>query len=206
MQMEMTVEAVRYRVGATVVKTPFFEPKRKTAHASGVIGLSAYRLIDAYLIGLSDLSSLIGLSDRLIGLSDRAHRSSNCDGTSLQLQLSTNAIATALRGRRFSLDFWSSRAAERYRARRHGVTPKELKDRDGEFARVVVLSALRSSTELRTRELARQLIRSVRSTRTTAALRSRGTPDEFVAKLGQVLAMPVNRSAGCAFRHADTPA
>ena len=30
LQMEMTVEAVRYRVGATVVKTPFFDPKRKT--------------------------------------------------------------------------------------------------------------------------------------------------------------------------------
>ncbi len=30
-QMEMTVEAVRYKVSATVVKTPFFEPKRKTA-------------------------------------------------------------------------------------------------------------------------------------------------------------------------------
>jgi aminomethyltransferase len=31
LQMEMTVEAVRYRVAATVVKTPFFDPKRKTA-------------------------------------------------------------------------------------------------------------------------------------------------------------------------------
>jgi aminomethyltransferase len=31
LQIEMTVEAVRYRVGATVVKTPFFDPKRKTA-------------------------------------------------------------------------------------------------------------------------------------------------------------------------------
>jgi aminomethyltransferase len=30
LQIEMTVEAVRYRVGATVVKTPFFDPKRKT--------------------------------------------------------------------------------------------------------------------------------------------------------------------------------
>jgi glycine cleavage system T protein (aminomethyltransferase) len=31
LQFEMTVEAVRHRVGATVVKTPFFNPKRKTA-------------------------------------------------------------------------------------------------------------------------------------------------------------------------------
>ncbi len=31
LQFEMTVEAVRHRVGATVVKTPFFSPKRKTA-------------------------------------------------------------------------------------------------------------------------------------------------------------------------------
>jgi aminomethyltransferase len=31
LQIEMTVEAVRYRVKATVVKTPFFDPKRKTA-------------------------------------------------------------------------------------------------------------------------------------------------------------------------------
>jgi aminomethyltransferase len=30
-QFEMTIEAVRYRVGATVVKTPFFNPRRKTA-------------------------------------------------------------------------------------------------------------------------------------------------------------------------------
>ena len=30
-QMEITVEAVRHKVGATVVKTPFFDPKRKTA-------------------------------------------------------------------------------------------------------------------------------------------------------------------------------
>ena len=30
LQIEMTVEAVRYRVGATVVKMPFFDPKRKT--------------------------------------------------------------------------------------------------------------------------------------------------------------------------------
>src|SRR5687768_2864263 len=30
-QIEMTVEAVRYRASAQVVKTPFFEPKRKTA-------------------------------------------------------------------------------------------------------------------------------------------------------------------------------
>ncbi len=31
LQFEITVEAVRHRVGATVVKTPFFNPKRKTA-------------------------------------------------------------------------------------------------------------------------------------------------------------------------------
>jgi len=31
LEMEMTVEAVRHRVGATVVKTPFFNPKRKIA-------------------------------------------------------------------------------------------------------------------------------------------------------------------------------
>lgn len=31
LEIEMTVEAVRHRVGATVVKTPFFNPKRKTA-------------------------------------------------------------------------------------------------------------------------------------------------------------------------------
>jgi aminomethyltransferase len=31
LQMEVTVEAVRHRVKATVVKTPFFDPKRKTA-------------------------------------------------------------------------------------------------------------------------------------------------------------------------------
>jgi aminomethyltransferase len=31
LKFEMTVEAVRHRVGATVVKTPFFNPKRKTA-------------------------------------------------------------------------------------------------------------------------------------------------------------------------------
>ncbi|HEY9283195.1 MAG TPA: aminomethyltransferase family protein [Pyrinomonadaceae bacterium] len=30
-EVEVTVEAVRHRVGATVVKTPFFNPKRKTA-------------------------------------------------------------------------------------------------------------------------------------------------------------------------------
>ena len=30
-EMEMTVEAVRHRVAAKVVKTPFFNPKRKTA-------------------------------------------------------------------------------------------------------------------------------------------------------------------------------
>lgn len=31
LEIEYTVEAVRHRVGATVVKTPFFNPKRKTA-------------------------------------------------------------------------------------------------------------------------------------------------------------------------------
>ena len=31
LQMEITVEAVRHRVAATVTKTPFFDPKRKTA-------------------------------------------------------------------------------------------------------------------------------------------------------------------------------
>lgn len=31
LEMEVTVEAVRHRVGAVVVKTPFFNPKRKTA-------------------------------------------------------------------------------------------------------------------------------------------------------------------------------
>jgi glycine cleavage system aminomethyltransferase T len=31
LQIEMTVEAVRHHVAATVVKTPFFNPKRKTA-------------------------------------------------------------------------------------------------------------------------------------------------------------------------------
>jgi aminomethyltransferase len=31
LEMEMTVEAVRHRVAATVVNTPFFNPKRKTA-------------------------------------------------------------------------------------------------------------------------------------------------------------------------------
>jgi glycine cleavage system aminomethyltransferase T len=31
LQFEMTVEAVRHRVAATVVKTPFFNPARKTA-------------------------------------------------------------------------------------------------------------------------------------------------------------------------------
>ncbi len=31
LEIELTVEAVRHRVGATVVKTPFFNPKRKTA-------------------------------------------------------------------------------------------------------------------------------------------------------------------------------
>ena len=31
LQIEVTVEAVRHRVGATVVQTPFFNPPRKTA-------------------------------------------------------------------------------------------------------------------------------------------------------------------------------
>ena len=31
LEMEVTVEAVRHRVRATVVKTPFFNPARKTA-------------------------------------------------------------------------------------------------------------------------------------------------------------------------------
>jgi len=31
LEMEVTVEATRHRVGATVVKTPFFNPARKTA-------------------------------------------------------------------------------------------------------------------------------------------------------------------------------
>ena len=31
LEIEVTVEAVRQRVGASVVKTPFFNPKRKTA-------------------------------------------------------------------------------------------------------------------------------------------------------------------------------
>ena len=31
LEIEMTVEAVRHRVPATVVKTPFFNPKQKTA-------------------------------------------------------------------------------------------------------------------------------------------------------------------------------
>ena len=31
LQFEVTVEAVRHRVGATIVKTPFFNPRRKTA-------------------------------------------------------------------------------------------------------------------------------------------------------------------------------
>ena len=30
-EIEVTVEAVRHRVAATVVKMPFFNPKRKTA-------------------------------------------------------------------------------------------------------------------------------------------------------------------------------
>jgi len=33
-QIEVTVEAVRHRVAATVVKTPFFSPPRKTAAIS----------------------------------------------------------------------------------------------------------------------------------------------------------------------------
>jgi aminomethyltransferase len=35
LEIEMTVEAVRHRVGATVVKTPFFNPKRKTSTPVG---------------------------------------------------------------------------------------------------------------------------------------------------------------------------
>ena len=35
LQMEVTVEAVRHRVGATVVQTPFFNPPRKTASVRG---------------------------------------------------------------------------------------------------------------------------------------------------------------------------
>ena len=31
LEIEMTVEAVRHRVRATVVETPFFNPPRKTA-------------------------------------------------------------------------------------------------------------------------------------------------------------------------------
>ena len=31
LQIELTVEAVRHKVAATVVKLPFFNPKRKTA-------------------------------------------------------------------------------------------------------------------------------------------------------------------------------
>jgi len=31
LQLEVTVEAVRHKVKATVAKTPFFDPKRKTA-------------------------------------------------------------------------------------------------------------------------------------------------------------------------------
>jgi len=34
LEMEVTVEAVRHRVPATIVKTPFFNPKRKTANLS----------------------------------------------------------------------------------------------------------------------------------------------------------------------------
>ena len=35
LQIEMTVEAVRHRVTATVAKTPFFNPARKTATPPG---------------------------------------------------------------------------------------------------------------------------------------------------------------------------
>jgi aminomethyltransferase len=35
LQLEVTVEAVRHRVKATVVKTPFFDPRRKTATPPG---------------------------------------------------------------------------------------------------------------------------------------------------------------------------
>jgi aminomethyltransferase len=35
LQIEVTVEAVRHKVKATVVKTPFFDPKRKTATPPG---------------------------------------------------------------------------------------------------------------------------------------------------------------------------
>jgi glycine cleavage system aminomethyltransferase T len=35
LQFEITVEAKRHRVRATVVKTPFFNPKRKTATPIG---------------------------------------------------------------------------------------------------------------------------------------------------------------------------
>jgi glycine cleavage system aminomethyltransferase T len=35
LQIEVTVEAVRHKVKATVVKTPFFDPKRKTAAVIG---------------------------------------------------------------------------------------------------------------------------------------------------------------------------
>jgi glycine cleavage system aminomethyltransferase T len=34
LEVEVTVEAVRHRVAATVVKTPFFNPARKTAAPS----------------------------------------------------------------------------------------------------------------------------------------------------------------------------
>jgi len=37
LQIEVTVEAVRHKVKATVVKTPFFDPKRKTATPPGCI-------------------------------------------------------------------------------------------------------------------------------------------------------------------------
>ena len=36
LQIELTVEAVRHRVSATVVPTPFFNPPRKTGDAAGV--------------------------------------------------------------------------------------------------------------------------------------------------------------------------
>jgi aminomethyltransferase len=35
LQIEVTVEAVRHRVGAKVVPTPFFNPPRKTAAPAG---------------------------------------------------------------------------------------------------------------------------------------------------------------------------
>ena len=35
-ELELTVEAVRHRVPATVVETPFFSPRRKTANVEGL--------------------------------------------------------------------------------------------------------------------------------------------------------------------------